>query len=292
MQGQARKTTMHRHLREANRLSWNAATRAHNSHKGDQAAFFRAGGSTLRDEERALLGDLTNKQVVHLLCNAGQDTLSLVQQGASAVGVDISDEAIAFARQLARASGLPATFERADIFDWLTAAARQHRTFDLVYSSYGAVHWIADLHAWLRGIAAILHPGGRFVVVDFHPMTYMFDRDWQHVHSYFRAENINHMPAGVLDYVARDKGITSPFPYQAGIEDFTNPHPSHMFLWTMGDIITAIGSAGLRTEILQEYPHTIGHRFNRMRELSPGKLLPPEAIPTFPLLYGLVARKS
>ena len=283
---------MHRHLREANRLSWNAATRAHNSHKGDQAAFFRAGGSTLRDEERALLGDLTNKQVVHLLCNSGQDTLSLVQQGASAVGVDISDEAIAFARQLARASGLPATFERADIFDWLTAAARQHRTFDLVYSSYGAVHWIADLHAWLRGIAAILHPGGRFVVVDFHPMTYMFDRDWQHVHSYFRAENINHMPAGVLDYVARDKGITSPFPYQAGIEDFTNPHPSHMFLWTMGDIITAIGSAGLRTEILQEYPHTIGHRFNRMRELSPGKLLPPEAIPTFPLLYGLVARKS
>src|SRR5918911_693436 len=70
MQGQARKTTMHRHVREANRLSWNAATRAHNSHKGDQAAFFRAGGSTLRDEERALLGDLTNKQVAHLLCNS------------------------------------------------------------------------------------------------------------------------------------------------------------------------------------------------------------------------------
>lgn len=34
-------------LHEANRLSWNAATRAHNSHKADQAAFFRNGGSTL-----------------------------------------------------------------------------------------------------------------------------------------------------------------------------------------------------------------------------------------------------
>ncbi|HHR0412405.1 TPA: class I SAM-dependent methyltransferase, partial [Pseudomonas aeruginosa] len=33
-------------LHEANRLSWNAATRAHNSHKADQAAFFRNGGST------------------------------------------------------------------------------------------------------------------------------------------------------------------------------------------------------------------------------------------------------
>ena len=35
---------MHKDLHEANRLSWNAATVAHNSHKGDQAAFFRAGG--------------------------------------------------------------------------------------------------------------------------------------------------------------------------------------------------------------------------------------------------------
>ena len=36
---------MRRDLHEANRLSWNEATRAHNSHKGDQAAFFRAGAS-------------------------------------------------------------------------------------------------------------------------------------------------------------------------------------------------------------------------------------------------------
>ena len=36
---------MKKDLHEANRLSWNAATVAHNSHKGDQAAFFRAGGT-------------------------------------------------------------------------------------------------------------------------------------------------------------------------------------------------------------------------------------------------------
>ena len=48
----------HKHLHEANRLSWNAATRAHNRHKGDQAAFLRAGGSPLFPEEVALLGDV------------------------------------------------------------------------------------------------------------------------------------------------------------------------------------------------------------------------------------------
>ena len=42
-------------LHEANRASWNAATRAHNTHKVDQAAFHRGGGSTLFPEELALL---------------------------------------------------------------------------------------------------------------------------------------------------------------------------------------------------------------------------------------------
>jgi hypothetical protein len=82
-------------LHEQNRLSWNAATQAHNSHKADQARFYREGGSKLYPEEAALLGDLTGKSVVHLQCNSGQDTLSLKTLGAGRLlGVDISDEAI------------------------------------------------------------------------------------------------------------------------------------------------------------------------------------------------------
>jgi hypothetical protein len=64
-------------LHEQNRLSWNEATRAHNSHKADQARFLREGNSKLEPEELALLGDLTGKSVVHLRCNSGQDTLSM-----------------------------------------------------------------------------------------------------------------------------------------------------------------------------------------------------------------------
>ena len=89
-----------RPLHEQNRLAWNEATRAHNSHKGDQAAFLRGGGSTLFPEEIELLGDLRDRPLVHLQCNAGQDTLSIASRlGARVTGVDISDEAIDFARQ-------------------------------------------------------------------------------------------------------------------------------------------------------------------------------------------------
>ena len=48
-------------LHEANRVSWNAATRVHNSHKGDQAQFLREGGSTLFPEDIALLGEISGQ---------------------------------------------------------------------------------------------------------------------------------------------------------------------------------------------------------------------------------------
>ena len=158
-----------RALHEQNRKSWNHATVAHNSHKGNQAAFLRGGGSTLFPEELELLGDLTHQRLVHLQCNAGQDTLSLAARGAIVTGVDISDEAIAFATRLSADSGIPASFERADVYDWLEAAPRG--SFDRGFSSYGAVVWLSDLPAWARGIARVLAPGGRMVLMEFHPVS-------------------------------------------------------------------------------------------------------------------------
>src|SRR6266568_2340420 len=93
-----------RDLHEDNRQSWNSATKAHNSHKGNQADFLRSGGSTLFPEELDLLGD-------------------------DVTGVDISDEAISFATKLSGASGIPATFVRADLFDWFERADER---FDVV----------------------------------------------------------------------------------------------------------------------------------------------------------------
>lgn len=279
-------------LREANRLSWNAATCAHNSHKLDQASFFRAGGSTLRPEELRLLGGIRGLRLVHLLCNSGQDTISLAQHGAEVTGVDISDEAIAFATQLAADSNCAATFIRADIYDWLAEARERAERFDVVFSSYGVIHWISDLAQWASGIAAVLRPGGAFVLVDFHPAERMFSRQWQHRGHYFPAERIDSLEEGVIDYITRSPGKLSPFAYAAGVEDFHNPYPSHLFRYTLGQIVTAIGSAGLRIELLEEYPSSIAMRFDRMREIEHYRTLPPEEVPSVPLLYGLRARKD
>ena len=279
-------------LREQNRRSWNAVAGAHESHRGDLAAFLRAGGTTLFPEERELLGDLAGKTLAHLQCNSGGDTLSLAALGAAVVGVDLSDEAVGSARALAEKAGIPARFERADLYDWLADAARRGRRFDAVYSSYGVVCWLPDLQAWAAGIAGVLKPGGRFVLVDFHPAAEMFDADWNLSGSYPSGGELLRLDEGVGDYVGESGGHLTPAGFSEGVRGFENPEPCHLFRWGLGEVVTALAEVGLRISALREYPYSNGERhFSGMRQLPGRRLAPPEGVPRVPLMYGLRAEK-
>lgn len=279
-----------RDLHDLNRRSWNEATKAHNSHKGDQAAFLRTGGSTLFPEELDLLGPLQGRRLVHLQCNAGQDTLSLARLGAHVTGVDISDEAITFARQLSRETGIPAEFVRADIYDWFEVASSHNQYFDLAFSSYGAICWLSDLEAWARGIASILAPGGAFVLVEFHPVAAMFDERLQLAYPYHHPEPL--ADGAVGDYVAVSREGLVPWGYQPGTTDFHNPEPGVQFLHGTADVITALLDAGLALDVFREYDYSNGCRFfdgavmdeQRRFHLPPG-------VPTFPQMYAVRARR-
>jgi len=285
-------TMDHKDLREQNRLSWNAAVGAHDSHRGDLAGFLREGGSTLFPEERALLGDINGKTLLHLQCNSGGDSLSLALLGAAVTGVDISDEAISSAGTLSSETGIPADFVRADVYDWLEEATREGRRFDIVFSSYGVVCWLPDLEAWAGGIAAVLETDGRFVLVDFHPVAEMFDEHWNHAYAYPSGGARLLLEEGVGDYVAGAKGGLTPAGFVEGAGDFENPHRSHLFRWGLGEVVTALAAAGLRIAALQEYPYSNGERlFARMRELPGRRMFPPESVPAVPLMYGISTEK-
>lgn len=280
-------------LHQENRLSWNKATRAHNSHKHDQAGFVRGGGSTLFPEEIELLGDIRGLSLVHLQCNAGQDTLSLAQLGAVVTGVDISDEAIAFACKLAEDAGIPGTFLRMDVYDWLQQAAESDQRFDIAFCSYGALCWLSDLSLWARGVAAVLKPGGRFVCVDFHPVLMIFEDDWTLRYPYFGDGNAQTWTDGIGDYVAASGGALAPSGYLDGVRDFRNPHPSHEFQWAISDIITSLLDAGLTIHAFREYPYSNGAKLYQHMQETPGRrMIPPEGIPSLPLMFGIVARKA
>jgi SAM-dependent methyltransferase len=280
-------------LHEENRLSWNEATQAHNSHKRDQVRFLREGGQTLYPEEVELLGDVRGLRLVHLQCNSGQDSLSLAQRGAIVTGVDISDTAIAFAQQLATASGIRATFVRMDVYDWLEQTARGGDRFDIAFSSYGALCWLSDLRSWAKGIASILRLGGRLAVVDFHPLLMMFDdKNWALRFPYFGSGEAATWADGIGDYVANSGAALAPSGYLEGVQGFRNPHCSHEWRWTIGDILTAVLDAGLELTAFREYPYCNGDKFfPDMREIAGRRMIPPDGIPSLPLMFGLAAQK-
>jgi SAM-dependent methyltransferase len=280
-----------RELHEDNRRSWNSATRAHNSHKGDQAAFLRSGGSTLFPEEVELLGDVAGRRLVHLQCNSGQDTLGLAALGADVTGVDISDEAVSFGTALSAESGIPATFVRSDVFDWFDRARADGTRFDVAFSSYGAIAWLSDLTPWAEGIASVLRPGGRFVLVDFHPAGLMFDWRGQPTQDYWMdGKPPETIDSGVGDYVAASGDGLVPWGYQEGLDEVPDPRPCHLFTWGLSEIVGPLLTAGLTLEVFREYPYSNGCRFGEGMIELPGRrfVLPPE-LPRVPMMYGIRA---
>ena len=280
---------MDRSAHEENRLSWNAVTPAHNRHKGDQAAFFREGGSTLFPEELGLLGDLTGKKVVHLQCNCGQDTLSLLALGAAEVlGVDISDKAVEFAEQLAKDAGFAekAKFVRADLYDWFDSNTE---TFDIVFATYGAIGWLSDLKAYGKGIAKALKMGGRYILVEFHPMAWTFDESMTLKYPYaFTRDGIPNED-GISDYV-QDSMLSNAADAKHDVVPFKNPHRTIEFAWGIGDTATVLLDAGLRIDSLTEYPYSNGCKiFNNCIDIGNRRYGLPPDVPALPMMFSISA---
>ena len=271
-------------MHEQNRRSWNAVTSVHNRHKNDQSGFLAGGGSTLFPDELELLGDLSGRRLVHLQCNCGQDTLSLSRLAGRVVGVDISDDAIAFARQLSRDSGLSAEFVRSDLFDWFDETEER---FDVAFSSYGTIGWLCDLNRWAGGVAEVLVPGGQLVLLEFHPLAWSLQRDGLTGDSYFLRDPI-HEKSGVNDYVGE---ALAPSGYQQGNQDWQNPETAYSFQWTVGDIVTSVARAGLVVETLREYEYANGCEiFDGMKLIEGRRYTVPDSMASVPLMLGLRAR--
>lgn len=152
---------------DINRAAWNTRAPQHVDSEFYGVERFLDGELTLKWLERELCGSVAGLDLLHLQCHFGLDTLSWARLGARATGVDFSDEAIRQAANLARRSGLMTEFIEADVTRLPDALAAR---FDLVVSTYGALCWLPDLEAWAAQAARCLRPGGRIVVVEFHPV--------------------------------------------------------------------------------------------------------------------------
>ncbi len=258
---------------DINRASWNARTEHHLKSKFYDLDGFIKGKSSLNHIELELLGDVRGKSILHLQCYFGQDSLSLARMDADVVGVDFSDEAIKSARELSKTTDTPAEFICCDIFE---LPQYLDRKFDIVFTSYGVIGWLPDLNKWAQIIHQYLKIDGKFVLVEFHPVVWMFDDDFEKVkYRYFNTGPIIEEESGT--YGDRDADIT--------IQNVTWNHG-------LGEVINSLLSNDLHLVSLEEYDYSPYNCFNHIVEMGPKKFRIQHLEDKIPMVFSLVAQRK
>ena len=258
---------------EFNRATWDELTPIHVRSRFYRVDEFKAGIETLHDFELAELPDISGKDLVHLQCHFGMDTLGLARMGARVTGLDFSAPALDAARELAAELGIGARFVEANVYEAREALGE---TYDVVYTGKGAINWLPDLRAWAEVIADLLRPGGVLYLSEFHPLTSMFaDNDLTIEHPYF-----NEGPHVWDD----DRDYADPEARLENTKTVEWPHP-------LSEVVTSVIDAGLRLEFLHEFPECGFGRFPFLVESAPRVWITPPEIPNIPMMYSLRATK-
>ncbi|MBA3959167.1 MAG: class I SAM-dependent methyltransferase, partial [Chloroflexi bacterium] len=98
-----------------NQQLWDEWTRIHETSSFYDLEGFRRGGIRLRPYEVEEIGDVAGRELLHLQCHFGIDTLSWARLGARVTGTDFSPAAIELATRLAGELELDARFVRSDL---------------------------------------------------------------------------------------------------------------------------------------------------------------------------------
>lgn len=163
---------------DINKKLWNQKTEIHYDSDFYDVNSFINGKDSLNPIEIGLLGDIKGKNILHLQCHFGQDTISLSRHGASATGVDFSENAIEKAKQLNATLGTNAKFIQSDIYKLPEILQDK---FDIIFTSYGVIGWLPDMSEWAKIINQFLKPRGEFIMVEFHPVVWMFSYDFKRI---------------------------------------------------------------------------------------------------------------
>jgi SAM-dependent methyltransferase len=190
-----------------------------------------AGSSLFVADERFVLRHCTTPgSLIDLGCGTGRLLVCLSRRGFRVLGVDLSAEMLAVAREKARASGVAASLLHANIAD---LDVIEERTFDYaacLFSTLGMVARADSRRRVVEHVFRVLRPGGRFVL---------------HVHNrWFNA----HDPSGrrwllgnlLASAAGRAGGGDREMPVHQGVAGLT------LHLFTRREVVRLLQSSGFR----------------------------------------------
>ena len=255
--------------RELNKARWDERVPIHVASGLYDVDGFKAGKEQLRPFELELAGDVTGLRMAHLQCHFGEDTMAWARHGASIVGLDFSQPAVDTANSLAAELELDARFVCADVYD--AVEAFEGERFDLVYTGVGALNWLPDLGRWADVVTALIKPGGRLLLAEFHPFSWVFEEEHTVENDYFADHPLLWNDAGSYADLEATTANNETVEHQHGL----------------GEIVTALLERGHQLRALEEYDYTLFPRFPFLEERD-GGFFYPEGMPKVPLMFALV----
>jgi SAM-dependent methyltransferase len=218
---------------QANRSWWDAEAddyyAEHGAFLGDDD--FVWGPEGLREADVGLLGDVRGKQLLEIGAGAAQCSRYAARQGARVVATDVSGAMLRRGLDLnlrfTLESGLTLPLVQCDA----VSLPFGDGSFDTVFTSYGAVPFVADSATLMAEAARVLRPGGRFVFSTTHPIRWMLPDD-----PGFPGLTVGSSYFDRTPYVEEESGVTT----------YVEHHR------TLGDRVRELTKAGLRLVDLVE----------------------------------------
>lgn len=258
---------------EINRASWNKRIESHLKSEFYDLDGFLNGKTSLNEIELNLLGDLKGKTILHLQCHFGQDSISLSRLGADVTGIDFSDKAIDSAKEIAKNLNSNANFICCDIYDLPNHLSG---SFDVVFTSYGTIGWLPDLDKWAKIVSQYLKPDGKFVFVEFHPVVWMFDYNFDKIgYRYFNSGVIIETHSGTYADKTADLTATE-ISWNHGI----------------GEVLNSLINNGLEVTSLNEFDYSPYNCFNKTIEFEHKKYRIEHLDNKIPMVYSITAIKK
>ncbi len=260
---------------ETNRAHWDEIAPVHlKSYNIDRLL---AGESLIDSIQRQELYPVKGKDLIHLQCHIGTDTLSLALDGANVTGVDFSARSIAIARELSARMGLNVNFIEANVLDLPDIISTK---YEIVYTSMGVLTWISSIEKWARTIAFLLKDNGIFYMLESHPSSFMFDDthegELRIKYPYFHQETPTHFDDDYPDY---------------SDHSYVPVNKTYEWTWSLSDIVNALIRNGLIIEALNEYDRSFYPALPGMVKIEDGWWILKDYEGMIPLTFSLRARK-
>jgi ubiquinone/menaquinone biosynthesis C-methylase UbiE len=131
------------------------------------------GPEGLTEAEAGVLGALAGRDVLEVGSGAGQCSRWVRSQGGRAIGLDLSMRQLQHSRRLDEATGVAVP----SVLGTATALPFPDASFHVVFSSFGALQFVADIDIAVSEVARVLRPGGRFAFSITHPTRWSFPDD-------------------------------------------------------------------------------------------------------------------